>query len=157
MTVMPIYAPGAQDTLHIAIVAWAPDMIHDLVATVFDDGCADFSSECVQYLIPRGAIPFALATFPRTFQRVEDAFRIVDLVDGSRAFGTIASPTAWVIGVALEFFDTTSFLIHVGHQTTGGLAVKADRWNDGIVPFDFARPCFGVVFYPVVPAFGWRT
>src|SRR6266568_5590018 len=157
MTVMPIYAPGAQPTFHIAIVAWAPDMIHDLIATVFDDGCADFGGECVQYLIPGGAFPFALATFPRTFQRVEDTFRIIDLVDGSRAFGAVTSATARVIGIALEFFDTTSFLVHVGHQTTGGFAVKADRGNDGIVPFNFARPGFGVVFYPVVPAFGWRA
>src|SRR6266571_3534243 len=149
---MPIYTPCTKHTLHIAIVAWAPDMIHDLVSTVFDDGCADFSGECVQNLIPGGAFPFALATFPRTFQRVEDTFRIIDLVDGSRAFGAVASPAARVIGIALEFFDTTGFLIHVGHQTTGGFAVKADGGNDGIVPFNFARPGFSVVFDPVVPA-----
>src|SRR5262245_15969313 len=157
MTVVPIYAPGTQHTLHIAIVARASDMIHDLVATVFDDGRADFGGECVQYLIPGGAFPFPLATFARPFQRVDDPFRIVDLVDGSRAFGAVPSATARVIGIALEFFDTTSLLVHVGHQTTGGFAVKADGGNDGIVPFDFTRPGFGVVFNPVVPAFGWRA
>src|SRR6266700_3592069 len=103
------------------------------------------------------AFPFPLATFATTFQRVEDTFRIIDLVDGSRAFGAVTSATARVIGVALEFFDTTCFLVHVGHQTTGGFAVKADGGNDGIMLFDFARPGFGVVFYPVVPAFGRRT
>src|SRR5437762_4433216 len=155
MTVMPIYAPGAKHTLHIAIVTRAPDMIHDLVTTVFDDSCADFGGECIQYLIPGSAFPFALSTFATTFQRVEDAFRIIDLVDGSRAFSAVASPAAGVIGIALEFFDTTGFLVHVGHQTTGGFAVKADGGNDGIVPFYFTRPGFSVVFYPVVPAFGW--
>src|SRR5947209_19579906 len=126
MTVMPIYAPGAQHTFHIAIVAWAPDMIHDLVTTVFNDGCADFGGECIQYLIPGGAFPFALATFATTFQWVEDTFGIIDLVDGSRAFSAVASPAARVIGIALEFFDTTGFLIHAGNQTTGVFAVKAD-------------------------------
>jgi len=130
-------------------------MIHDLIASVFDDGCTDFGGECVQYLIPGGAFPFALATFATTLQRVEDTFRVIDLVDGSRAFGAVASPATWMIGVALEFFDTTSFLVYIGHQATGGFAVKADGGNDGIVPFNFARPGFGVVFYPIVPPFGW--
>src|SRR6266568_29162 len=154
---MPIYAPGTQHAFHVAIVPRAPDMIHDLVATVFNDSCADFGGECIQYLIPGGAFPFALATFACAFQGVEDAFGIIDLVDGSRAFGAVASSAAWMVGVALEFFDTTCFLIHISHQTTGGFAVKADGGNDGVVPFDFARPGFGVVFYPVMPAFGRWT
>src|SRR6516162_6555855 len=104
MTVMPIYAPCAKHALHIAIVARASNMIHNLVATVFDDGSAYFGSESVQHLVPGGAIPFPLATFATTFQRVENAFRVIDLVDGSRAFGAVASPAARVIGVALEFF-----------------------------------------------------
>src|SRR6266516_7739934 len=157
MTIMPIYAPCAKHSLHIAVVAGASNMIHDLVATVFDDGCADLVGKCVQHLVPGSALPFSLATFACTFQRVEDAFRIMYLVDGSWTFGAVASATAWMIGVAFEFFDKTCFLIHIRHQTTGGFAVKADGGNDGVVLFDFARPRFGVVFYPVVPAFGRRT
>src|SRR5207248_828103 len=154
---MAIYTPGAEHTLHVAIVPGATNMIHDLVATAFDDGCTYFGGECVQDFVPGGALPFPLTTFARTFQGIEDAFRIIDLVDGSRAFGAVASSAAWMIGIAFEFFDSTCFLVHIGHQTTGGFAVKADSGNDGIMLFDFARPCFGVVFYPVVPAFWWRT
>src|SRR5215471_13065082 len=139
MTVMPVHSPCSKHAFHITIVAWSSDMIHDFVATVFDDGSSDFGGECIQYLIPGGAFPFALATFATTFQRVEDTFGIVDLVDGSRAFGAVPSTTAWVIGVALEFFNTTSLFVYVGQQTTGSFAVEADGGNDVIVPFDFAR------------------
>src|SRR5438105_3245474 len=157
MAVMPIDAPCTKHTFHVAIVAWASDMIHDLVATVFDDGCTDFGGECIQYFVPSGAFPFALATFATTFQGVENAFWIIDLVDGCRPFGAVASSTARMIGVALKFFNTTSFLVHVGHQTTSSFAVKADGGNDAIVSFNFARPGFGVVFYPIVPTFGRRA
>src|SRR5437660_587503 len=49
MAVMPIDAPCTKHTFHVAIVAWASDMIHDLVATVFDDGCTDFGGECIHF------------------------------------------------------------------------------------------------------------
>src|SRR5207245_11426182 len=116
---MPIYAPGTQHAFHVAIVPWATNMIHDLVATVFNDGCAYFGGECLQHLVPGGAFPFPLATFATTFQRVEDTFRIIDLVDVSRAFGAVTSATASVIGVALAFFISTCFFVIVCNQSTG--------------------------------------
>ena len=130
MAVMPIDAPCTKHTFHVAIVAWSSDMIHDLIATVFDDGCADFGGECVQYLIPGGAFPFALSTFATTFQRVEDAFRIVDLVDGGRAFGAVAATAAGMRRIAFKLLHPHLLFVYIGKQAAGGLAVETDGGNE---------------------------
>src|SRR5260370_9852564 len=111
MTVVPVHAPGTQHALHVAIVPWAPDMIHDLVATIVDNSCADFGGECVQHLVPVGACPFAFATFACTFQGAKDAFRLIDLGVGRRTFGAVASPAAWWMRAAFEFVAQSCFLI----------------------------------------------
>src|SRR4029079_3354116 len=41
MTVMPIDAPGLQNSLDVAFIARPPNMINDLVATIFFQGFAD--------------------------------------------------------------------------------------------------------------------
>src|SRR6266566_2129731 len=157
VTVVPVYTPGTQHALHVAIVPRSPDVIHDLVTMVLDNGCADFGGEGVQHLIPGGALPLTLAALACAFQGIEDALRVIDLVDGSRSLGAVASATAWMIRVALEFFDTACLLVYIGQQATGSFAVNADGGYDGVVLFDFAWPGFGIVFNPVMPALGWRT
>src|SRR5258708_5242850 len=157
VAVVSIYAPGASHTLHITTVSRSPDMIHHLVATPLDDSCANFAGECFQYLVPRGTLPFSFTAFACAFQRVEDALRVIDLVDSSRSLGAVAPAAARVIGIALEFFDTARPLIHVSHQATCGLAVEADGRNYRVVFFDFARPCFCIIFDPIVPAVRWWT
>src|SRR5260370_38458643 len=98
-------------------------MIHDLVETIVDNICADFGGECVQHLVPGGALPFTLATFACTFQGVKDAFWVIYLVDGSRTFGAVASASAWLIVIAFEFFGTPCLLIHISHQHTSDFAL----------------------------------
>src|SRR5260370_36706544 len=98
-------------------------MIHLLVATPLDNSCANFAGECFQYLVPRGTLPFSFTAFACAFQRVEDALRVITLVDSSRSLGAVAPPAARVIGIAPEFFATARLLIHVSHQPTSGLPV----------------------------------
>ena len=97
VAVVPIHAPRAQHALHVAVVSWAPDVVHHLVAAVFDNGGANFGGEGVQRLVPGRALPLALAALARALQGIEDALRVVDLVDGGRAFGAVAPAAAGMV------------------------------------------------------------
>src|SRR5438270_14065684 len=98
MAVVPIDAPRAEDTFHVAIVPRPPDVIHHLVAPIFDNGDADFGGEGVQHLVPGGALPLAFAALPGTLQGIENASGVVDLVDGGRSLGAVTPATARMIG-----------------------------------------------------------
>src|SRR5579884_2925538 len=114
MAVVTIDAPCTQDTFHVTIVPRASNMIHDFITAVFHDGGANFTGKRVQYFVPGCTLPFAFATLAGTFQGIQDTFGIIDLVDGGGAFGAIAAAAAWMIGVALKFFNSPGFLIDVG-------------------------------------------
>src|SRR5260221_11796912 len=102
---MAVYTPGTEYTFHVAVVPGSPDVIHYFVMAAFDDGSADFSSKCFQYLVPGGAFPFALAAFTCTFQGIEDTLGIIDLVDSGWAFGGISPRSAGGVGCCIAFFS----------------------------------------------------
>src|SRR5579883_16882 len=151
MAVVTIYAPGAQHALHVAIMPGPPDMIHHFITAALDDGGANLRRECFQHLVPGRALPFAFAAPARALEGIEDASGIVDLVDGGRALGAIPPATAWMVGIALEFFDTPALFINIGEQATGRLTVETDGRDDGVVFLDLARPGFRIVFDPIIP------
>src|SRR5260370_41359004 len=101
-------------------------MIHHLVATPLDDSCANFAGECFQYLVPRGTLPFAFTAFACAFQRVEDALRVIDLVDSSGSLSAVAPAPAGGIGIAFEFFDPARLLIPESIQAQSALPVEAE-------------------------------
>src|SRR6266699_4902001 len=100
VAVVAVYTPRAQHALHIAVMTGSPDMVHHLVAPAFHDSGANPGGKGLQRLVPRRALPPALAALPCSFQRIENALWIVHLVDGSRAFGAISPPAPGMIGVA---------------------------------------------------------
>ena len=157
MAIVTIHAPGAQDALHITVMPRPANVIHDFIATTFNNGGSDFAGKGLQYFVPRCAFPLALTTLPYAFQRIQDTFGIVDLVDGGWSFGTVAPSTARMIGITFKFFDPSRLFVHVSHQATSRLAVEADGRNDLVVLLYLARPCSGIVFDPIVPAFRRRT
>src|SRR5579859_5360843 len=154
---MPIHAPRAQHALHVAIVARSPDVVHHLVAAIFHNSGANRTGEGVQRLVPGRALPFALSALASALQGIENALRVVDLVDGRRAFGAVAPATAGVVGIAFELFDTPALFVHVGQQTAGSLAVKTNRRDQLVAAFHLARPGPRIVLHPVLPAFRRRT
>ncbi len=157
MAVVPIHAPRAQHALHVAIVSRSPDVVHHLVAAVLTNGGAYFGGESVQRLVPRRALPLALAALARALQGIQYALWIVDLVDGGRAFGAVAPATARMVRVALKLLDSPALLVDIGQQPTGRLAVEADRGDDLVVPLHFARPRLRIVLHPIAPPFRGRT
>ena len=82
---------------------------------------------------------------------VEDALRIVDLVDGRWTLGAVAATRARVVGVAFYLADLVGVLVDVGDQATGGFAVEADGRYQRVVLHDPLGPRLGVEFLPIVP------
>src|SRR5579883_548098 len=152
MAVVTIHSPGSQHALHITIVSGASNMIHNLVASPLNKRLPDFRGKGIQHLIPCHAFPPALAALARTLQGIENAFGIVDLVDGRRAFGTVTPATARMVGITFQLLDTPALFVYVGQQPTGRLTVEADGRDDLVMPLDFARPRLRVVLHPVAPA-----
>src|SRR5579884_3291 len=115
MAVVSIDAPRAQHALHVAIVSRSPHMIHDLVAPPIDERLPDLCGKSIEYLVPRHALPLPLAALSRPFQRIQNTFRVIDLVNGGRAFCAIASPAPRMVRVALKAADAPRLLIHIRH------------------------------------------
>src|SRR6266568_7022970 len=156
MTVVSIDTPGPQYTLHIAIVSRSPHMIHHFVTTTLNNGGANFSGKRIQHLIPCGTLPSAFAALALPFERIQNAFRVIDLVDGGWSFRAVTPATTRMIGITLKAFDAPCFFVNIGEQAASCLAVEADGRDNLVVLLSFARPNLCVIFHPVMPAFrGW--
>ena len=92
MRVVAIDTPGGQDALGVAILARAANVVHDFVATAFLERPPEAAGNITERLVPGDLLPLPLATFSRPFQGVEDAIRIVDLVECGWALGAVPAP-----------------------------------------------------------------
>ena len=92
VAVVPVYPPGPQDALHVSLMTGPPHVIDHLVAAVFLDGLADFCRDILQHLFPANALPLPRPARALAAQGIQDAFRVVDLVDGGRALGAVPAP-----------------------------------------------------------------
>ena len=92
MRVMAIDTPGGQDALGITILARAANVVHDFVVTAFLERSPKAAGNITECLIPGDLLPFPLATFSRPFQGVENAIRIVDLVECGWALSAVPAP-----------------------------------------------------------------
>src|SRR5438477_9902670 len=64
MAIVTIHAPGAQHALHITVMPRPTNMIHDFIATTFNNSGSDFAGKGFKYIVPRCAFPLALSTLP---------------------------------------------------------------------------------------------
>jgi hypothetical protein len=63
-----------------AVFTGTAHVIHDLFASIFDDGFAYAAGDVLQRFIPLDALPFSFTAFSRPLQGIENAIRIGDLV-----------------------------------------------------------------------------
>jgi hypothetical protein len=131
-------------------------MVHDAVAAFLAAG-AHFGSDLRQGFIPGDALPLAFAAFADAFQRVEDAFGVVDLVVGGGAFGAVAATAAGVHWVPLELFNFERFFVDVGEQAAAAFAVEAGGGNEHVAPRHALWPRFAIPFDPVIPVGSGRV
>src|SRR6266568_2559326 len=68
MAIVTIHAPGAQDALHITVIPRPTNVIHDFIATTFNNGGSDFAGKGLQYFVPCCAFPLASPRFPTRFK-----------------------------------------------------------------------------------------
>ena len=119
MAVVPIYIPGTQHAIHIALMARAAHMIGNLIITPLLQCLANAGGNVIQRLIPAYALPLTRAALALALHGVENTLRVLDLVDGGRSFGTVAAATARVVGVTFKLAYLTGFFIYIAQQTTG--------------------------------------
>ncbi len=92
--VVTVNAPGGEDAFGETIFTGPPDVIHDLVATIFDDRFANSRGDVVERFVPGGAFPFSFAAFAGALERIKNAIGIVNLIERCRTFGAVASARA---------------------------------------------------------------
>src|SRR5581483_872676 len=104
VAIMPIDTPCSQHTLHVAVMSRSPHMVHHLIAAIFHDSGANFRRKGIKHFIPTRALPFALTALASTLEWIENAFGIVDLIDGGWPLRAVAPSTTRMIGIALKAF-----------------------------------------------------
>src|SRR5882724_2244653 len=155
MRVMAINPPGRQNSLSEPILTGRADVIHDLIAPIFNDGGANPSGDVIKRAIPIDTLPFSLAPLSRSLQREENPIRISNLIDRGWPFGTVSSTRSRVLGVAFELLNCTSVFVDISEQPARRLTVKASGRDELIVPLLAPGPCLRIQLGPVVPA-GFR-
>src|SRR6266404_4434521 len=153
VAVVAVDAPRVEDALEVdQLVARPPQMVHHFLLPALDQRVPDAPADVVEHRVPGHALPLALAASGRAPQRIEDALRIRDLVEGRRALGAVAAPAPRMHRVALELVDLEGLDVDVGEQPAGRLAVEADRGDELEAALDLARPRLAVQLLPVVPS-----
>ena len=143
MRVVTINTPRSEYPFGKAILAGSADVVHDLVATFFNDCFSDSCRDRIERFIPGGAFPLSFAAFARPFQWIKDAIWISYLVKCCRTFGAVATARTGVFRIALE----------LGKQTARRFAVEAGGGNEGVASFYTLGPGLGIEFGPIVPTF----
>src|SRR5262249_52493450 len=110
----------------------------------------------IEHFIPGHALPLPFTALSGTPQRIKDALRIIDLIDGGWAFGAVASATAGMRRIALKLLHAHLVFIDICQQPARRFAVEADRGNQRIMFLDSFGPLRWIVFSPIVPPIGWR-
>ena len=156
MAVVAVDAPGLQDAIDVAVVAGTAYVIHDLGEAAFDDRFANARCQRVEHLVPRRALELAAPARPLPLHRVEDAVRVLDLVDRRGALGAVATARTRVVGVAFDLLDLAVLLVDVGDQAARCFAVEANRRHQRVVALHAARPCARIELGPIIPLGWWR-
>src|SRR5207247_4622542 len=121
---VPVNAPRRENSFRESIFAGTPDVIHDLVATIFDDGFANARGDIVEDSIPTDAFPFTFTAFARALQRIKNAIGIGDLIQRRRTFGAITSAAPRILRIAFELLNLVGLFIDIGQQPARGLAAE---------------------------------
>ena len=151
--VVAVDPPGVEDPLVVdELVARPPHVVHDLVPAPLLEGRPDPPREVVQHLVPRHARPLAAAPLPHALQGIADPLGVVDLVQGRRPLGAVASPAPRMLRVPLELLDLARVAVDVGEEAARRLAVEADGGDEAVMARDLSWPRLRVVLLPVVPA-----
>src|SRR5215813_12766758 len=157
VAVVAVDSPRMQNALVVdKFVSGTANVVHNLVLATFLQCAPNASAQIVKHFVPGHALPLAFTALARAAQWIEDALRIVDLIDGGRTFGAVASTAAGMRRIALKLLHAHLLFIDICQQPTRRFAVEADRGNQRIMSLNSARPLRRIVFAPVIPFIGRR-
>ena len=118
MRIVTVNAPRRENAFGESIFAGTPDVIHDFVATIFDDRFANAGSDIVEDSIPIDAFPFTFAAFARALQGIKNTIGIGDLIQGRRTFGAVASATPRILWIAFKLLNLVRVFVDVSEQAS---------------------------------------
>ena len=130
VAIVSVNTPRVQHALVVyKLMARTPNVIHDFVLASFPQSQPNAGSEVVENFIPADAFPFSFSALAGSPQGIQNAFRIVDLVDGRRALGAIAAAAAGVRRIAFKLLHLHFFFVDIGQQSARGFTIEADGGN----------------------------
>ncbi len=129
MGVVAINTPGGEDALGETVLTGSPDVIHDLVAPIFDDRFANARGDIIQNPVPRYLFPFTFTAFAGALEWKKNAIGILNLVECCRTFGTITPARTRMFRIAFKLLNVTSDFVDVGEQAAGRLTVETSCRN----------------------------
>src|SRR6266403_1867313 len=157
VAVVTVDPPRVKHALQVdELVPGPAQVIHDFLGPTLDEGLPNAAGDIVERVVPGHALPLPGTPGALAAHRVEDALGILDLIQGGRALGAVATAAARMHGVALELLDLQRLLVDVREQAAGGLAVEADGRDQLVASRNFLRPRDGIELLPVVPALDGR-
>src|SRR5262249_47519484 len=139
VAVVAVDSPRMQNALVVdKFVSGTANVVHDLVLAALLECTSYSSAQIVKHFVPGHALPLAFTALARAAQWIEDALRIVDLIDGGRTLGAIASATAGMRRIALKLLHAHLVFIHICQQPARRFAVEANRGNQRIMSLNSA-------------------
>src|SRR5205085_1975433 len=106
--------PGMQHPLVVdELVAGTSNVIHDLVLPAILQSAADLVGEIVEHFVPGNALPLSFAALSGALQGIQNALRIVDLIDGGRTFRAVTATASGMLGISLELLNFQLLFVHV--------------------------------------------
>ena len=114
MRVVTINTPGGEYAFSETIFTGAANVIHDLVAPVFNDRFANARGDIVKRRVPGSLFPFSCAAFTGALEWKQNAIGIVNLVERRRAFGAVSAARTRVFRIAFKLLDLAGDLVDVG-------------------------------------------
>src|SRR5205814_2248833 len=150
--VVTVNSPRRENSFRESIFARPPNVIHDLIAAIFDNRFPNSRCNIIEHFIPTNPLPFSFPAFPASLQRIKNPIRISNLIQRRRPFRTIPPARSRIFRIAFKFLNLVRVFVDVSEQPARRLAVEARRWHELITPFLPPRPRLRIQLSPIIPA-----
>src|SRR5271157_432289 len=140
MRVVAVDAPGLQRALHDEVISGPTNVIHHLFPTAFLNCLSDAPSKGFNHLAPGSPRPLPRSPRTNSFHRIQDAIRIVNLIDDGWPFGAHSTATRRMLRISFKLRDLPGFLIDIRQQPAGRFAIETDGRNELVMARNAAWP-----------------
>src|SRR5262245_7434470 len=125
MAVMAVDAPCLKHPFHVSVVTRPAHVVHDFIPAPLEDQLSNLRRDLVQNLIPTDPLPLSFTPFTRTFQGIQDAFGVLDLVDSRGSLGAIAATAGRMVGIPFHAPNRPILLVDEGKKPASCFTIEA--------------------------------